>query len=243
MRKISNNQDGVTLLLAILILAGLALVTLAIGSFAIQELRASRAVIISEPAIGAAESGAELGLWAIKRSGTLSTNCDNPTNPTTTNNTFINLCKSFDHAVFDLKGGTPFSFYLYDPDNINTDVDLLGYSYSWINIAQIAGSYQVAVTVQRLDGATTGISPSSTTVSPGGNEDILISPVAAGTEGRMKVTLTSSGNVTVDVNTDRGMPTFPTVDSTGCSSKTAVTSCDSGSQEIYTRRINVTVPQ
>ena len=53
-RETHGREAGVTLLLSILILSSVTLVTVAISSFAIQELRSSRAITISEPAVNAA---------------------------------------------------------------------------------------------------------------------------------------------------------------------------------------------
>lgn len=217
---------------------------MAIGGFAIQQLRSSRAIIITEPTIVAAESGAEKGLWAIKRTSNL------PNCPAVTSESIsvylVNYCESFGQATFNIEGGTPFIFYLYNPNDMNGDIDLSGFQYQWMTVSHVSGNFQTTVNVSRIDNSTTGISPSSTAVSPGSSQTINISPMPVTnpeSEGRMKVTLTSSGDVTVTVNTNQGMPTFPTVDSYACGSRTTVTSCNSTGQEIFTRRINVTVPQ
>src|SRR6185503_11801329 len=64
----SHGQAGVTLLIAILILSGLALISSAIAVFTIQEVRSSRATLATEPAIVAAEGAGERGVYALKRS-------------------------------------------------------------------------------------------------------------------------------------------------------------------------------
>jgi Tfp pilus assembly protein PilX len=230
------------LLLAILVMASLTLITLAVGAFVIQESRASRAVALSEPTIAAADSGGEQGLWAIKRAATIST-CPSQSSQNLGAGTLINLCKSYDTAVVSVKAGVPLPIYLYDPNNINGDVDLSGYPYSSITVGYSGGTSLVTVNVTRLDGNTTGINPSSSSVSPGGVSTINISPVAAGSEGRLQVVLSSIGDVTLNVNTDRGMPTYPTVKSIACGSRTTVVSCNTAGQEIFIRQINVSVPQ
>ncbi|HTL39637.1 MAG TPA: hypothetical protein VL306_02385 [Methylomirabilota bacterium] len=242
-----SDQAGVTLLLSMLILSGLTLITVSIGAFAIQQLRSSRAISVTEPAIGAAETGGEQGLWIVKRSGTL-TNCTNGSDSEQLlngTNTRINSCKSYSSAIFNLKGGTAQSFYLYDPNNIQGDVDLSGYPYSYLTISEVSGNFQVDASVSRLDGSTTGLTPPSVSATTGGPvQTINIAPVATGTEGRIRVTLQSSQDAVVQVNTDRGMPTYPTIDATGCSTKSsALSNCTNTSQEIFSRRINITVPQ
>ncbi len=248
----SHRQEGVTLLLAIMILAGLTLVALAAGSFAIEELRASRAVTLTEPAMAAAITGGEQGLWAIKRNAALST-CPDQTSQALANNTRATVCKSYGKATINLTGGLTYTFYLYDPDDINGDVDLLRCNpnqntpcYQYLSITHVSGTNNISVNIERLpppEGNVAGLSPSSVSVTPGSSQTINISQVASGEEGRMKVTLLSSSNATVDINTDRGMPNFPTIDAVGCGSKSALSTCNPSSQEIYTRRINITVPQ
>lgn len=239
-----NSQKGVTLLLATFIMAGVTLTILAIAAFAIQEVRSSRAIALTEPAISAAESAGEQGLWALKRSDNLSV-CPTATSQNLGANTLSSVCKSYGSAVIDVKAGIPFVFYLYNPNNINGDADLLDYPYSSMTVAYVSGSTSVGINVLRLDNGSDGISPSSSTVSSSVNptQVVSISPVSEGAEGRMKVTLTSSGDTTVNVDTNQGMPTFPTVDATGCSARGAVSSCTGSALELFTRRIKVTVPQ
>ena len=240
-RKIdSEKQAGVTLLISILVMSGLALASLAVATFAVQELRASRAVTIAEPAISAAESAGEQDLWAIKRGAAIAT-CPSQTTVNLGNGALVNSCKSYTSANFNLKANTPFVFYLYDPNNINGDTDLSGYPYTTLTVTHKSGTFQVDTYVVRLDGTPVGAQPVS--VSPGSQQTINIPAVATGAEGRMQVTLQSSGDATVNVNTNQGMPGFPTVTANGCAAKTTVSDCNSTSQELYSRKINVTVPQ
>jgi len=248
MTKISKlnlkSERGVTLLLATLVMAGMTLTILAIAAFTIQEIRSSRAVTLTEPAISAAESAGEQGLWAIKRDTALPI-CPLANAQNMGANTWATTCKSYGSATVDIEAGVPFVFFLYNPTDINGDKDLHDYPYTNINLTYISGVTSIGVNVTRIDGFTTGISPSSSSLSAGVNpvQVINISPVAASTEGRMKVTLTSASNATVNIDTNRGMPTFPTVDATGCSSRSAVLACTGSAQELFTRRIQVTVPQ
>jgi len=240
----NNPEQGITLLLATLILAGVTLTILAIAAFTIQEIRASRAIALTEPAISAAESAGEQGLWALKRSDNLEL-CPSAVSQNLGANTLSSLCKSYDSATIDVKAGVPFVFYLYNPTDINGDVDLHDYPYTSLVVSYVSGSTTVNVNIARIDGVSTGITPPSSNVDSSVNpmQTVSIAAVPADTEGRMKVTLTSAGNVTLNVDTNRGMPTFPTVDATGCSSRSAVSSCTGGTQELFTRRIKVTVPQ
>lgn len=259
-----NSQSGVTLLLAVLIMSGITLMALGIGAFAIQEIRASRAGTLTEPAISAAETAGEQGLWAIKRNNSLPL-CPLSNSTPGQNlgpNTLVNSCESFKAATLNLKANTPLVFYLYDPKDINGDIDLqgekncpgqpassnpAGFLYNSMSVAYKSGTNNVNVAVSRIDGtfvANQSIAPGS---AP---QTIAIPTVSLCSEGRLKVILdpgVADAAVVVDTfkadGTELGMPDFPTVDATGCSSKTPVSDCNSTTQELYTRRIQVEVPQ
>lgn len=236
----NSKQEGVTLLIAVLVMSGIALISLAVAAFTIQEIRLSRAVTITEPAIAAAESAGEQGLWAIKRSSTLAA-CPSQTSYPLANGALVNSCKSYGSAEFDLAANTARSLFLYDPNDINGDVDLLGFPYTTLTVVHQSGQFNIDVYVVRLDGTAVGSQP--VTVTPGSSQTINIPQVQQGYEGRMKVTLQSTGNAKVIVNTNQGMPDFPTVNAGGCASHTAVVDCNSTTQELFSRRINITVPQ
>lgn len=235
-------EAGVTLLISILVMASLALVSLAVAAFTIQEIRSSRAVVLTESAIGAAETAGEQGLWAIKRGVALSA-CPAQTTVSLSNGALVNSCKSHSSAVFDLEANTDFVFYLYNPDNINGDIDLSEYPYTWLDVNSLSGSFQISITVVHIDGSSNNISPSASSVNPGEVRRVQISQVPENTEGRMQVTLRSAGSGTVSVNTNQGMPNFPTIIAGGCSAKVAVSDCGNTSQDLYSRQINISVPQ
>ncbi len=244
-RKIQpkRSQEGVTLLISVLVMSGLALISLSVAAFAIQELRASRAVIATEPAISAAESGGEEGLWAIKRLPASSlVNCATGQTPLTlSNGSFDTLCKTYGSAVIKLQANVPFIFYLYDPGNINGDMDLLAYPYTNLTVIDQSGTNNVSVNIVRIDQSATLVA--GVTVPPGATQVINIISVGPGSEGRMKVTLLSVSDTTVNFNTNQGMPNFPTINSGGCAARTAVADCDTSNSELFSRRINITVPQ
>ena len=239
MRHDHKNQTGATLLLAILILAGLTLTILTVAALTVQEIRSSRAIAVTEPAISAAETAGEQGVWSIKRNTSLVNCTSGQTTQNLGTNTVVTSCKSYASATLTLKANIPLVFYLYDPNNVNGDIDLSEFPYTWLSATHRSGNFQIGVSISRINN---GPFVGSTTVSPGASQTININGVQEDTEGRMQVTISSAGNATVDVNTNQGMPDFPTVDATGCSSKSPVTSCSSNF-ESYTRRINVTVPQ
>ena len=249
-----HKQSGVTLLMAVLMVATLSIIAITIAFLAVQDIRSSRAVFYTEPAIGAAQSGAENAIWTIKRSrGTLN-NCPSTSSPSVGVSSGLSVyCKSYGTASFTLAAGTPYTFYLYDPKDINGDYDLkgcisctpastnpAGFPITSMTVTNRSTIYSVQVYLTRLNG--TPLASQPVNVIPGATQTFnnLAGPVGA--DNRMKVVLQSSGNVLVDVNTDQGMPDFPTIDSTGCSGHNLPNSNCSGT-DLYNRRLNVTVPQ
>ncbi|MBX4205127.1 MAG: hypothetical protein KW788_02995 [Candidatus Doudnabacteria bacterium] len=275
-KAVNSKQAGVTLLLAVLITAGLTLIALTISALTIQSIRNSRAVTLSEPAIGQAHSGAEEGVWRIKRYGTVA-NCDSPYSGEQSVSSDIysarNYCQTMSPASFELSSNNPFIFFLYDPawpngvpnsvtglscsDGVLLDLSEMdngGYSSMDITLPGSA-AHNLSVYVTRLGGSAAG-SPASypipVTVAPGGSISIssLLGPQGCGQDNRMQVKLvywlggtTGAETATVGVNTDIGMPGFPTIDSTGCAQKGAGSGNECTAAEIYSRKIEVTVPK
>jgi hypothetical protein len=269
-RKIEKfNQAGITLLLSIFLVAGVTLIAVTATALAIQGIRNSRAVALSEPAIGQAHSGAEEGIWGLKR--TSLPTCGSGPNTSSDSGTGSiysarQYCQSSDGVSYNLSGSDPFTFYLYDsaapngpPASCNTDpsqeicshlLDLSGMSptFNQLIADYIGGTHQVHVAVARLSGAAIGSADISSSTAeriiPG-----LDGTTGPGIDNRMSVTLTcfscSSGEVTtVAVNTDAGIPSVSKIESTGCAQRGATgtaNQCDAG--EIYSRKIEVSVPQ
>ncbi len=244
--KISSdklNQTGSTLLLAVLVLSALTLVALAVAKFTVQEIRSSRATTLSEPALTAAEAGAETGLFAIKRGDpTTVKNCD--ASPTYLKQTNVNAgsvtCRSYLGSNFDILEGQSTIFYLFDPNDPNGDVDLLAYPYAYLNITN-NGNSSVQVDIVRIDN--TPLAGSPYLIAPGDTAPFSIPAVPSGSEGRMKITLSSPiGSAgTVYATTDKGLPYNIQVVSAGCSAKASLTSCTPGTQELFNRKIQVSV--
>jgi hypothetical protein len=123
-------------------------------------------------------------------------------------------------------------------------------AYSEIDVT-LPGSatHNLAIYVTRFDGTTIGTQP--VTVSPGHTITIPINNAGRdGMDNRMQVRLVywlggaSGAKTSVEVTTDQGMPTFPTIDSVGCAGKIQPGSgCPGGATEQYNRRLNVTVPR
>src|SRR5690349_15283446 len=132
--KFINLQKGSTLLLAVFVMASLTLVAIAVSAFTVSEIRASRGNLVTEPAINAAETAAEEALWTLKRTDdlTLVPFCSSSTisNPITGSNSIAQICRKYSGQNYFIENGSPKAVYLYDPDDVNGDVDLLAYPYS-----------------------------------------------------------------------------------------------------------------
>ncbi len=238
-KQLSKDQRGVTLLLSVLVLSGITLVAAAVTAFTIQEVRSARGTVLSEPAFHAAETGAEIGIYNAKRS-TLSTITDCSASPAFQNipNTTsgATVCKAFGTGTYNITSGGTKVFYLYDPSNFNTNVDLISYPYPYLDITN-SSTFAVNVTITRLDGT-----PVTSTSIPSGATPtrINIAPVASGAEGRMMVTLGAPfAAATVTVSTPPGLPDFLNISASGCSAKSAITNCDVTGRELYNRKIEV----
>jgi Tfp pilus assembly protein PilX len=158
-RRGNSSEAGVTLLLSVLILSGMVLVAVAVSGFTIQEIKSSRAVAVSEPAIIAAETGAEDALWSIKTNGSSSVpNCSGV--PSSKNlassNSLAVYCKTYIGDTVDMVLGQSTIFYLYNPDDPNGDIDLSAYPYTQLTVTNKSAGFQVDVTVVRLSGSNVG---------------------------------------------------------------------------------------
>src|SRR5687767_15149094 len=111
----NKRQSGVTMLFAVFVVSSVSVISLTVGFFAIQEIRSSRAVSLSEPAITAAESAGEEGLWQVKR-GSWVHNCSSQQQypeVLVDSKTVITKCIAYNNAVVGIDPDKPFTFYLY----------------------------------------------------------------------------------------------------------------------------------
>lgn len=63
----NKNQDGITLIVAVVLLAAVTFISFSISTIVIREIVASRLTLRSEPALSAANSGGEVGLYRLFR--------------------------------------------------------------------------------------------------------------------------------------------------------------------------------
>lgn len=250
----SASEAGVTLLLAVFVLSAISLISLTVGFFALQEIRSSRSIVLTEPALSAAQTGGEQGIWSIKRSGSLAS-CPGAGSTSLGNSTRVDLCKSFSSATINLTPGVPFNIFLYDPNDINGNLCMnASYTqgqhsgcsgaalYTSISVIHKSGTSNVAVSAFDVEG--NSFAGSSIVVTPGNNGGITIpDPIPSSGDERIEIILSSSTATTVEINAlPLGLPDYPTVNASGCASKVVITSCN-GLEEIFKRRINITVPQ
>lgn len=231
---IKSSQRGVTLLFSVLVMSGVSLIALTVSYLAIQELRASRAVALSEPAIGAAETAAETGLWKLSRSSSLPDCATNPA-PETFGRTLSMKCVTYSNAVFQVAAGIPSTFHLYDPNNINGNTNP---GYTFLLVTYVSGTTALTVRVERLD-ATEVV---TTTIAAGSGPATINLPTNPAQDNRFKVILTSAGNMTVDVNTNLGMPEFPTINAEGCATAHNDTAGCLTTPEAFRRKLHISVP-
>jgi hypothetical protein len=266
----NSSEAGITLLLSIFLMSTISLIAITVTALAIQGIRNSRAIALSEPAIGQAHSGAEEGIWGIKRASTLAT-CGSPTknSDTPTGNVYSarQYCQSSDAVSFNLSGSSPVVFYLYDtaapngpPDSCTTaptsppqaicrhllDLSGMDTQFGQLTADYVNGLHPIHVAVAKLNGDPVG-SADITTATPERSIPLILT-TGDGIDNRMSVTMTcficaSGETTTVTVNTDAGIPSVSKIESTGCAQRGAGSANQCNAGEIYSRKIEVTVPQ
>lgn len=218
-------------------MSGVALITMTVGFFAIQELRASRAAALSEPAIGAAESAAEQGIWSSVRGSGVSS-CQQGVNTLLLQGSRVwsTSCYFNADATLGIVAGTSTTLFLYDSNNINGN---LNPGYGNLTVTHKTGTNAVTVRIERLDG-----SPVSTSsVSPGSQPANISLPSNPLDDNRFRVTLSSSGNITINVTTNQGMPDYPTLTAEGCMTRTTDPAACIQASDSLKRKINILLPR
>ena len=229
---------GMLCLFCVFFMFGVALINMSVGFFAIQELRASRSVILSEPAIGAAETAAESGLWQLYRTSSQPSNCQTgvDTRVLTASQTLDSRCIKYASATIGVTAGAEYVFNLYDPNNRNGN---LNPGYTSIVATYLNGATSLTIRVERLD----AILVSSTTIPPGSQATQITLPTSPSDDNRFRVIMSSAGNVTVDVNTNLGMSDFPTLATEGCATQGTDPSSCLTSKDAFRRKLEVLVPR
>lgn len=253
-RAHSTPEDGVTLLMSVMIMSGILIISVTVAFFVVQEIKNARSSVMTEPAIIAAETAGEQGIYTIKR-GTFNTNCSSASytqldGSSSSSTTRIKKCVAFKPAVFELSSDdpAPLEFYLYDPNDINGNLCMRQTTcsgaqlYETLIVKHLTGNSSVYVNIVTLD----GVSVATQVISPNSSYTFIIPPNIPGSDDeRLKVTvLPTLGDATLEVSTSgvySGLPDYRTIDAQGCVALTSITDCETN-PETYNRRINITVP-
>lgn len=256
-----NPQDGITILFSILIMSTIAVISFAVASFVVIEVRGSRASTLTEPAIVAAETAGEQSIFLIKR-GTFTTDCSSAsytqTSGTTggSTNTRIKKCLTSVPATFQFTNADPLVVYIYDPNDVNgntcmeqstpcnsSGVGTGSQLFSSVIVRYLTGDFNIDVDMVTLDGivvTNSTLTPTSTGTYP------IALDIPSASDERLRLTLTpTSGSSTVEISTTgvyNGLPDYQTVDLEGCVSLVNITNCES-SNETHKRRLNITLPR
>ena len=255
-----KQQSGVTLLISILIMSGIVLISLAVAAFTIREIRNSRAVALTEPALGAAESGGEQALWELKRGNNPSALPDCPTQSgsnLTTNNIRTEYCLTYGAALLDLEPGVEKQILLYDANDQNGNICMnVNYTvgqhsgcsgaaiFSSISFQRISGTGAIDIAVTDLVG-NPAVSPASQSTFSLNNDNIrtvdIDDPISDSNDERLRIRLLSTAPARVRVTSSPvGLPDYPIIRSSGCSSKGAVGAGCTGN-EVFNRNLELGV--
>lgn len=258
-----HSQRGVTLLMSVLIMSTIMLISVTISAFVIQEIRASRSSMLTEPAIVGAESAGEQGLFYLKQTGSIPAKCTSSTYGGTTppNDTFacntattVRLDKSLTYGpvTLQLTAGDVYEFFLYDPNNMG-DTELSsgagGPLFSTVTIQHINGTVGANSDVTITSNTVAGTPVASGVIGEGDSFtfDSYNIPGAVNNDRRQMITLSvAEAKATVVVSTTGafggGIPNFPTINASACSANRNISNCDATNTEVFRRRINITVP-
>jgi hypothetical protein len=260
-RTTAGAESGVTLLISILIMSGVVMITLVVSYLAVLEIRSSRGTVLTEPSLAAAQSAGEQALWQMKRYDADPQVCPagytSLSGQTGNSRTLMQKCIRYEPAILKLRAGQELSFFLYDPQNINTNLCMnVNFDqnpctglplYDRIDFDYLNGSHSVNIEINTVDNVSIG-SLILTSAFPSQSFSIP-DPILGSQDERLKVTIQSVGDTTIRVNANSpanpslsGMPDYPTLDTEGCSANSNISSCNDPG-EIFKRRINITVPK
>lgn len=129
---VREKERGITMLLAILILASLSVMVFSLASIVINEIRTSGDLIRTEPNIVAAQAATEHGLYlAMRGLGSLNACSPVPTPVVFSNGVSVSTCADYYYPNpydFNLGAGSRQDFYLYDPINQSNNPGYTGVS-------------------------------------------------------------------------------------------------------------------
>lgn len=113
----SKSQSGVTLIIALVMLASVTFISFSISTIIIREIGSARLVLKTEPAISGANAGGEVGLYQLLRQTGQITSGDTLS---TSGAQFQVTTKLYDNPYpFSIPAGSTLSVALYDATNFN----------------------------------------------------------------------------------------------------------------------------
>ena len=172
-----RSQEGITLLTSILVLASVTVVSFSIGALTLRELRASRQLSLSEPAINSAESGGETALFfRLRGINQLATTCPALSTGTLPSGADYEFCSNLYDDPFDFE--TSFSdtdvVLLYNPAD-STD-PAAGYSSVVIDAISGSGTLQMRAYAYDLEDPNSCPANSGIIIVPGNGSIPVLDP-------------------------------------------------------------------
>lgn len=135
-----KNQEGVTLVVAIVLLSAVTFVSFSLSTVALRELKSARLVTNAEPAFAGANAGGETGLYRLQRgAGSISSSNQSLSQSSATYDIIADLLD--DPYLYTVAGGQTLNVGLYDPENTNNQ-DLL---YRSVRVANQVNPIRVTV--------------------------------------------------------------------------------------------------
>lgn len=211
--KSDDKQAGVTLVVAIVMLASVTFISFSISSIVIREIGSARLILKTEPAISAANAGGEVGLYQLLReTGVISPSG----NLGQSSVSYQVTTKLYDNPyVFSIPAGGQADIALYDPTNFNNTAA----DYGSVTITNNFSSHPLNYTISSWSDLAAAIcsgnigSGQTAPVCPLGNPDdrYIITLVPTGNAA-------ASGQITATNNAGqaKGVPAdFPSLSVTG----------------------------
>ncbi|OGE80369.1 MAG: hypothetical protein A2826_02845 [Candidatus Doudnabacteria bacterium RIFCSPHIGHO2_01_FULL_43_23] len=217
-----GSQEGITLISSILVLASVTVVSFSIGALTLRELRASRQLSLSEPAINSAEAAAETALFfRLREINQLASTCPTLISGSLSTGSNYEFCSNLydDPYYFNTASDNVRVVLLYNPaDNTNPAA-----GYTSITITATSGT-AVNFDVDAYDINAPGDLPKHTVVTVDGTAPL--SPVVLGGLDSNKSyavfldpggsSLTANGTVNGTTGSITGIPSeSPSIEATG----------------------------
>lgn len=248
-----DREAGVTLLLTVLIISSMVLISLTVAGLVVQELRASRSSLLTEPAIKAAETAGEQGLYAYKQTGDIPDLCASNAFTTTVTgactSTNLRIKKSVEYApaLITLEPGEVREIFIYDPDLPNDNPTMLRSGapiYTHVIIEHISGLFdsRFNVEIKSFD----DVEIAEEEIRAGDKETFSIYPIYSAADKRVSIKITpGDSRATIRISTlgiYEGLPSYPVIRAEGCRAQQNIANCNVDGTEVFRRRLDITVP-